>query len=69
MSSCCGAPPTNAAISRRMRSRSSPIGRCAVLLDQFGQLRLAEAVGVLVHRLADAVGEQHQQVARDDAAG
>ena len=44
-------------------------GQVAVLFDQFRELRLAEAVGVLVHRLADAVGEQHQQVARENAAG
>ena len=63
MSSCCGASPTNAAISRSTRSRSSSDGRVRVRLDQLAEPRLAEAVVGGVHRLGDAVGEEHVQIA------
>ncbi len=63
MSSCCGASPTNAAISRSTRSRSSSAGRCACSSMRSAQPLLAEAVVAGVHRLGDAVGEEHEQVA------
>ena len=63
MSSCCGAPSTKALTSRRMRSRSSSDGRSAWSSSELAQAHFAEAVVGAVHRLADPVGEEHEEVA------
>ena len=63
MSSCCGAVPTNAWTSRSTRSRSSSEDRWACSSISTRQTLFAEEVVGVVHRLADAVGEEQRQVA------
>jgi hypothetical protein len=62
MSSCWSASPANA-LQLGQDVRAQLVERqMRVLLDHRGQPRLAVAVERLVHRLADAVGEQHDDV-------
>ena len=55
--------PAKTSTSRRIRSRSSSNGRSRMLLDQAASRGVAEAVARRVHRLGDAVGVEHEQVA------
>ena len=64
MSSCWSAPPTNASTSRMMRSRSSPDSRWPCSSTMRLRRALAEQIALDVHRLGDAVGVEHDHVAR-----
>ncbi len=64
MSSCGSASPTKARTSRSTRSRMPAASRCVMARDDPRERRVAEELAVRVHRLGDAVGVEHDHVAR-----
>ena len=63
MSSCCAAPPTKRADLSQDTLAQLLERQVRLLLDERAEALLAEAVTCRVHRLGDAVGEEHEQVA------
>ena len=66
MSSCCGCPCTNVATSSTRRSRIASGVRSACSARRVLSRDLAEALALGVHRLADPVGEEKQQIPDGD---